>query len=255
MVEQGYIRDRGTWRLPQEIEIARVAEQREDQIVEWRKKLKTWRGWLVKGRDNRHAGEQQIRAVRDPNAVSALADMLDNDKEHRQLKLLYIDVLGQIGSGEAANALIQHALNDADRQIRDACIDRLDKLKSAAAVQICVDALAHKKNFMVVRAAVALGSFKDPAATLPLINALITEHKEMVGGGGGIRPSFSSNGGGGLSVGGKPKVKKVNRKNEPVLHALSAMHQGVNFGYNQAAWKNWFIKHHTPPPVDLRRER
>ena len=37
--------------------------------------------------------------------------------------------------------------------------------------------------------------------------------------------------------------------------AESMLNEGANFGFNQSAWKNWYITNHTPPPVDLRRER
>jgi hypothetical protein len=57
-----------------------------------------------------------------------------------------------------------------------------------------------------------------------------------------------------MSAGGKQEVKKIKQKNEAALHALNAIHNGVNFGFDQASWKNWYITNHTPPPVHLRRD-
>ena len=101
------------------------------------------------------------------------------------------------------------------------------------------------------RAAAGLARLSDPSATRPLIDALITEHKEVVGG-SGINPSFS-NQGGGLSVGGGPKVVKQKKTNEPVLAALTVLNPGVNFGFDQQAWRGWYAQQNTPVSVNLRR--
>ena len=112
--------------------------------------------------------------------------------------------------------------------------------------------LSDDENLMVRRAATALARMKDPAATLPLIEALITEHKQQVGG-GGINPTFSNQGGGGLSMGGRPKIVLRKLKNEPVLTALTLLHPGVNFAYDEERWRAWYVEQTTPKNVNLRR--
>ena len=107
---------------------------------------------------------------------------------------------------------------------------------------------------MVHRAAIALTYLKDPMATRPLIDALITEHKRVVGGDGRISPTFS-NQGSGLSMGGGPKVVKEKVRNEPVLGALNALYPGVNLQYDQAAWRRWYAEQSTPRQISLRRSR
>ncbi len=249
MKQQGYERYRGGWRLPQEIKLLKAQEARDAAVVAWKKKVKVWRSWILKRRGD---GEAQLRAIDDPLAIPSLAALLDNDKEHRQLKLLYVDVLGKFPGDVAVATLTKHALHDADAKIREACLDQLERTRPPFAVAAFIEGLKHDKNAMVNRAALALSRMQDPAATLPLIDALVTEHKHVVMQGGGLRPTFS-NQGSGFSAGGKPEIKRINQRNEAVLHALAALHKGVNFGFNQTAWKNWYIAQMTPPPVHLRR--
>jgi hypothetical protein len=253
MEELGYVRYRGNWRLPQELKLLAAQEKHDEAVISWKKKIKTWRSWIVKRRDNAGVGEAEIRAIRDPLAASSLATLLDKKKEHRQLRLLYVDVLGQLPSGDAIAAITKHSLQDADPRVRDACVEQLERTKPPMAVSAFIDSLQHEKNVMVNRAAVALARLRQPQATLPLIDALITEHKHLVGQSGGLRPMFSNQGGSGLSAGGKQEIKRIKQRNEPVLHALTALHVGVNFGFNQAAWKTWYISQKTPPPAHLRR--
>jgi hypothetical protein len=90
--------------------------------------------------------------------------------------------------------------------------------------------------------------------TPELIEALTTKHKQTVGSGGSITPSFSGDGGAGLSMGGGPKVVVNELQNNAVLAALTALYPGVGFGYDKALWKRWYAASQTPRVVDLRRD-
>jgi hypothetical protein len=257
MAEQGFIRHRGGWVLPQELALKEREREHEVVVVEWRKKVKLWRTWVIKGRSKAAEGDRNLREIRDPRATEALAAVLKQDKEPRELKQRYIEVLGRFDDNRLAiDALVWAALNDVDSRIREKAVDELAEAGSNRAVQAFVKALEHNENKMVLRAAVALGLMQDRTTTLPLIEALFTEHKRVVGG-GGIAPTFTKGpnggGGGGLNVGGKPKVVKLKVKNEPVLRALTTMHTGVNYGFNQEAWRKWFVDQNTPRNVNLRR--
>jgi len=256
MEAQGYVRYRGAWRLPQEITLDERQTATEGVTVEWRRKVQLWRSWIVKGRDNAGQGQTNLKEIRDPQAAEALADALreENDPRLKQaLKLLYIDVLSRLDSGAAHSGFVWAGLNDADAQVREKALEALAATGSPLAIAAFVKALQSDDNRLIHRAAVALSYMRRPeATTLPLIDALITEHKRTVGG-GGIQPTFSGNGSGGLSMGGKPQVIKVKVQNEPVLHALSALYPGTNFGFDQDAWRKWYVARHTPREVDLRR--
>ena len=71
-----------------------------------------------------------------------------------------------------------------------------------------ISMLKSNNNNTVNSAANALGSLAMKDATLPLIEALVTNHKIQVGGGNNVNANFSGNqpGLGGLQFGGKPKI-------------------------------------------------
>ncbi|MFV1966527.1 MAG: HEAT repeat domain-containing protein [Pirellulaceae bacterium] len=254
LVSKGYVPYRGSFRLAQEIELEKHADEQEQKVVAWHKKVKLWESWILKGRGRAVEAQANLRGIRDGWAAHALAGSLTKDKKLPPLlRQLYVDVLGKIGPSAATTVFVKLALEDSDAAIRDRCLDHLSKWRSPFAVKAFTRGLEHGQNRIVHRAAAALARMQDPSATLSLINALLTEHKQVVGGGSGINPSFSSQGGGGLSAGGGAKVIKRMVKNEPVLTALTRIHNGVNFGFDQAAWKRWYIKKSTPREVRLRR--
>jgi len=253
--EQGYVRHDGAWKLPQEITIERRENGHKTQLIEWKKRVKLWRSWAIKGRDRTAEGLQNLQGIRDPASAPALANQLKQPREPRALKEVYILVLSRFkNSGPGIGALTLAGLNDRDPQIREQALDALAEIRSPIAVQMFIKMLADEDNKVVNRAAVGLSRVQQPQmSTLPLIDALITEHKQVIGG-GGVQTGFGSGGGGGLSVGGKAKIVKGKYTNESVLYALTTMYPGVNFRYDQAAWKSWYISKNTPSHVNLRRD-
>jgi hypothetical protein len=251
MTQRGWVRQGGAWRLPQEIELEKLANQQTQVTVEWRKKLRLWSEWIVKGRGKGPEGEAAIRAIREPEAAEALAEMLCDQKQPRPLRLLYLEILAQFPGLTTEAACTRVAIDDPDTAVSDRCLELLSERKSQYALRAFIALLKHTKNPVVHRAAYGLARLQDPAATLPLIDALITEHKDVEGG-GGINPTFS-NQGSGLSMGGGPKVVKRKLQNEPVLGALTTLYPGMNFQFDQAAWRRWYAEQSAPAIVSLRR--
>ncbi|MFM8250433.1 MAG: HEAT repeat domain-containing protein [Planctomycetota bacterium] len=252
---QGYIRYGSSWRLPQEIALLSLQEQAKQVEVEWRQKLR-----ILRSKVDRKNGERaldEIRAIQDPNASGPLVAMFEDKNERRELKLIYIELLGRLNTGAAIGALVKHAIQDDDQGIRERCLDQLERIKSEQITIALCRLLRDENNVVVQRAAVALGRFQDPSATLPLIDALVTKHKQVVSSGGGagsISPTFSADGGGGLSMGGGPKVIQNNVNNEPVLTALQTLHPNVNFGFDEVAWRRWYGEQRSPTVDNLRRD-
>jgi hypothetical protein len=246
MEEKGYIRVGGAWRLPQELELEAAEAEIEVQRVKWRKDLHMWRDWLVKGRDPQKStiAEQSIRAIRDPLAARPLVELLAKEKE-LALVLLYVDVLAQIGGPEALVTLVTLAIKGNHPQLRDKCLDKLVDAQSKVAVRQFIKFLSDEDNRIVNRAAVALSRMNDPEATPALIDALVTTHKSYEGG-SGMSPTFTGDGGAGLSMGGGPKVVRRKVTNDPVLRTLMALNPGTNFGFNQAKWRDWYRTEHNP---------
>ncbi len=255
MRQQGYQRYRGAWRTAQQIAI--MERQREWELGEkqWRRQLKTWRSWLG-GRRHAEALER-LRTVDDPQAVTGLAELLQDEPDER-LREMYVDVLARIGGGQATGALAAAALDDPDLEVRLRAIDHLKKIGSDRVLPIFVAALAGNDNRRINRAAVALGRLEDPDAILPLIGALVTRHESIVQPPSSIRPSFGSSsdgssGIGGLNVGGGPKKVVRHLQNKSVLDALVRL-TGKNFRFSEQDWRAWYARQQTPPSINLRRD-
>ena len=246
----GYIFHGGKWVLPEEILLARQARQRVLAEKNWRSRIQMWRTWIVKRRGKEGEGEHHLRAIRDPLAAPALVELFEDEDEPQALKMLYLDVLGSMGQG--VGAMIKAALEDPDRTMRSKCLDFLEKLAPVAASRAFVTGLKSADNKQVNRAAVGLSRMRDRSSVMRLIDALITEHKFKINTGAGLNPTFSGNGGGSFGVGGKPKIVKRNIQNPAVRDALAVM-LGVNYGFDQERWRQWYIAKNQPETIQLRR--
>lgn len=256
---QGYEFFEGRWRLPQEIALLEKRGQMEKAEKDWQAKLRKWREMLVT--DKAAQAHQQVSAIRDPLAVRALRNLFEEERL-RQVKMLYIDVLAQIGNPAAANVLLDASLQDADPEIFHACLNRLVKLNPPGAVKRYVDALKDDNNVRVNRAAFALGKLQDASVLSPLIDALVTTHYTVLPGGssdqytsgfGGVSPpgftdvpgSLSPSGNGApfggthFAAGDQTKVIPSTVANQEVLTALIKLSDGANFGFDQKAWRYW----------------
>lgn len=257
MEKFGYVRHGpGGWRLKQEVEIE--AAKRAQELAEkgWRQKMKLWRGQL----NGRRAAEalDEFKGIRDPVAAVALRDML-KEEDLRAYKLLYIEVLSNLEAGASNAALIETVMNDADEQVREAALQILAKRRPPLATTAFIGALKSKDNNQVLRAATGLAAVQDPAATLPLIDALNTKHKFIISTGGSrpgqIGATFSPTGGGGLNAGGGgPKIIERELQNGAVLEALVALSGGANFRYDEEAWRRWYTAQRVPVGLNLRRD-
>lgn len=259
---QGYVRAAGGWKLRQEVELDAIKRQRELGEKEWRRKLKIWFDQLDSPRRSSDA-LANIQAVRDPLAAPALSEVLANPRAPRQVRLMCLDILNKLPPGLAEATLIQLATSEPDGNLRDRCLDELKRSESRTAIMKFKHDLQSKDNRLVNRGALCLERMGEQAATRELIDALITQHKFLVSQGspGSMGATFGGGGGsggngglGGLSMGGKPKLMKADLKNEMVLAALTSLNPGVNYGFDEAAWRRWYVTTHTTFDVNLRRD-
>lgn len=250
--KRGYVNRNGSWRVAQDIELTKQRDESDQSQKKWIRQLKTWRNWIGGRRDAE--ARDNLRAVRDPLAAKGLVELLEKEQESN-LKLIYVRLLGGLNSALAVEALVKTSLEDSQENIRDACLVELKRHGSPQAVRYFIGQLESKHNGRVNRAAVALGQLGDFTAVLPLIEALETEHKLVIrrGNPGAINPVFGQ-GSGGLSVGGGPKVVKERVQNAPVLGALLAITDGINFRFDQRAWKGWYADQQAPANFNLRRD-
>ncbi len=257
MRKQGYVLKGGAYRLQQELDIKARAEQWELDTKAWRKNVKMWFTWLKgKGKGADQAIEN-IRGIREEAAAPALAEAVADSSLPLELRLECLNVLTKFPPNYYGSALISVAMNDPEVEMRDKCLEVLREQRSQQALLTFVKGLQSKDNKVVNRSAQCLQTLGNPAATVPLIDALVTKHKFIISTGspGGMSAGFGGGGDGlgSFSMGEKPKVKTFDLNNESVLAALNALHQGVNFQYDELRWKAWYIDSHTSPDVNLRR--
>ena len=134
-------------------------------------------------------------------------------------------------------------------------MEKLREWQSHRAMNYFLGQLKSKNNIMVNDAGFYLGELGMSDAVLPLISSLRTKHKFQIGGGNNVNAGFSPNGGNpGFTFGGKPKQVERDIQNPKVRTALLSMvPQGVDYGFDEDAWKQWFSRSNTPANVNLRR--
>jgi hypothetical protein len=252
----GYVRHEGAWRTPQDVALAAARAAAEDAERKWRVDIKMWRGWL--NRPSKQAeGLARMQAINDPVASYALKDLLEDEKEPANLRLLYVELLGGMvtTSPLARGTLVNAALYDADEQVRDKAMDALEKGDTRAIGAMFTKALGDKKNEVVNRAAIGIARMKYEDGVPNLIEHLTTKHKYIVGQGqGNIGANFSPTGGlGGLSAGGGPKQIEPTLENEGVRQALIVLTGSKDYRFDKDAWKSAYAETRTPKDIDLRR--
>jgi hypothetical protein len=259
MRERGYVKSKhapGKWVLPQEEALLEKRKQTKNAQMEWMAKVKRWSSWL----DTDKAGMaiEGLKSINDPLAVLALSKYLKDDRR-REARLLYVQALSRINVSASMEVLINTSLYDEDDEVRLAALDEVVARNYLPGVAMYVQALRHKDNEVVNRAAVALGQLKDPLAIGPLIDALVTTHTFVVQKGqpGQTQATFGNlpGGGGGYNFGGSStEIIKKRFENRDVLQALVDLTGGTSFNFDVKAWKYWYVGQKKPKTLDARRD-
>lgn len=232
----GYEFYRGKWRTPQEIEILESRGRTDVAEKDWLVRLRRWRADL--NTDKAKVAEQSILSIRDPAAVRPLAQMFSQERV-RSVKRLYADVLAQMNTAPSVQVLIDRTLGDSDDEIFYYCLDRVAELRPPGITEAFVPSLQDASNLKVNRAAAVLAKLGDQTSISPLIEALITTHRQVIPGrGSNATTTTFSDSGSFAKSGDGPQVIIAHIQNQSVLSALSSL-TGVDFGYDQRAWRYW----------------
>ena len=264
----GYVYHQGKWMTPQEVEALSVAQRVDDLQSDWKPKLNRLRSVIVRNRDAQDVRNAiaDVRAIKDPLAGQALARMYEEEDApnlelRAGLRLLWVEALGKNSSGAAVDAVVKAAVEDESDKVREAARDALEESKDRRAVGALLAELKSKDNARVNRAAAALERIADPETLVPLMDALVTEHKFIVtyGSPGSTSATFSPQGGSGFSAGNKTKVVTRNVSNTSVRNALVHivadqynLHPGIQF--DEEAWKSWYADLNAPEVDSFRRD-
>lgn len=241
--EEGYEHYKGRWRTAQEIEILEARAKHELAERDWLSRLRRLRQ-AMNDRNKTRSAVETIRGIKDPVAIRPLNHMMSKEPL-RDVKMLYADVLASIDTAESAQALVYASLNDPDEEIFYYCVDRLVQMKQHRVVDAYIDALRDPRNETVNKAAVALGRLNERSAVSPLIDALITTHtlvKPSQYAPDATAVSFNHTTGTSMMKNDSAHVYITRIQNQHVLHTLSQLSGGSNFGFDQRAWRYWYAQ-------------
>ncbi len=256
MAGRGLIYYDGKYYTQHHIDLLEKAKQARQVDADWNNKLKRWRRWLGGSRaDRAEEATRQIRAIRDPVAAPAIVNLLAEEK-NPEIKRLLMEVAAGLDHPLVLDALVHISLTDPNDELRYTALDYLIATGQPGLARPYVMALRSSNNVIVNRAAESLGTIGDHDAIGPLIAAVVTKHKSVVSSGSQdqYNVTFTPSGGTSMNFGSKPpQVVTRQIENPAVLAALSKL-AGANFGFNQAAWRNWLAAEAKAHPVDLRRD-
>lgn len=264
MKERGLVSVAGRWELPEAVAIEDFQDTANVESKHWIKEVRRLTKTLLKPATTKaqEIKVQQalaaLQAIEDPLAAEAVADQLIESRgkstQSRTLRLLWVKLLGKFRNGAALEALVRTGIDEPDATVREAALELLVEFGGSSAVATYLPMLKSNDNALVNRAARALSWFPDPELALTYVDALVTEHKRVVGPGAGTQAGFSPDRGGSFSTGGKAKVITQKRTNPAALALVKTIETGVDYGYDEQAWMEHFARQRTAFSGDLRRD-
>lgn len=257
MAARGLVLYKGKYYTPQHIELLKQSKQERVADANWSNRLERWRRWLTGRRQDRsEEAFKEIQAIRDPEAAVAVVDLLRRE-QHPDVKRLLLEVTAQLDDPVAVDALVDLSLSDPDAETRHQCLEYLIDSGRSGLSRPYIRALKSQDNAIVNRAARALQLIGDRDAIGPLINALVTKHKQVIGSGSQDQHSYMFTPSGGTAMNfGSSGAKVVNTpvENRSVLTALVQLSGSANFGYDQGQWRSWLAAQAKARPIDIRRD-
>jgi hypothetical protein len=258
MRDRGMI-SRGTgWELPEAVAIEDFQDANNVESKKWIREVNRLTKSVLIGSAKSQESLEALQAINDPLAAEAIARQLSESRgktsQSRPMRLLWVKLLGQFQNSISVQALVITGIDEQDATVREAALEQLLKYGSGSAVATYLPMLKSNDNQLVNRAARALSWFPDPELALTYVDALVTTHTKQIAGGPGMQAGFDDQGGGGLAMGGKPKVIKTPRTNPAVYTLVKLIEPDVDHGYDEKAWQLHFANKRTAFSGDLRRD-
>ena len=272
MARQGYVKYKGRYVTEHEFDLLEKTASERAAEADWHPKVRRWVNMLT-DRDplRRTEGEQALRGITDPDAVSGLNQFLASHKNPHGRKM-FVDIVSRIPGKKPVRRLVDRILLDPEQVVREAALAGIAPDQSEEAVRYLLPGLKNKDNAVIRRAAVGIGKFGDRRTVPNLIAALISSHRITVQVPSSNALGFANTPGGvaqvnpnnynglypsqieGMALTGQmpygaiviPEPNEiihtanvnVDVRNEEVLLALRKI-TGKDFGYDQRAWQRW----------------
>jgi hypothetical protein len=177
---RGFVKHKGKYLGTSDVTATLAEERATEAQRELSKKVKQWHTWLTGAHsDLRARAESELAALRDPDAVPALARALRSDSGDER-RLFFVKVLSQIDGDRPVPALAAQSLQDESEIVRAAALRCVQQKNGQQAIAVYVRALKNPENVVVNRAGAALGELGQESALSPMIDALVTRHEYTV---------------------------------------------------------------------------
>ncbi|MFY7967947.1 MAG: HEAT repeat domain-containing protein, partial [Pirellulaceae bacterium] len=258
----GLQRKGNKWRFPEEIAIEDAqTQQREAEAAAGKRIEQALREIL---QDNKRSADAlaTLRNLNDPLAVPRIAKMIAENRQeggNPAVRRELVDLLGRIGNAPSIRVLCETALRDEQRPIRDRAVEIIRNSEQTWAPEFFIEYLSNRNPksdnpLEIDRAAEALGSLPDPRAIRPLIEALVTIHKQVSTVGAGSSAGFNNDGGIGFGQGSKEVEMTFQKEHPQVLSTLLMYSEGANYQYDEDAWRQWYADTRARTNLSLRRD-
>ena len=252
----GYVRHKSNWvpKLAERIE--KNVEQRDAQTGSLKEQFSKWTRELRRPRLSATELERMLFDIVTPESANFVFEEGAKKKDQSPvLRKMYVEAFGRTPSLASAGALVYFGVQDVDTEIRERAVTLLlqPEFDQEFAMQRALSLLSSKNFTYSQRAALVIGYLSQvpgvdaSGVLMPLIESLVSERDVPIAGAtdaGRMNTSFSSNGGLGFTAGGGPQTMKKKVSNELSLNALKKI-TGMNFGFDEARWKDYFVDNYT----------
>ena len=250
----GYVSEGGKWMPQLQQQVNQRAEERRQSEGDLNSELKRWQRYVL-DKESPTVVEKKLRNIVQ-NDVRQLDRMMTGEKRP-EVRKLFVDTIGRRSSTYAQSLLVKYAMMDSDDNVRERAISMLqqDRYNPQGTTNIIASYLKSPENRIVRRAGRLIGIIAADNGPFYLQQVLVTKHKMSTGNQSGrTQGSFSNTGElQSFGTGGGPTHKVVDVQNQEVLDALRT-YSGRDFGFDVAAWKEWYIQNHVSTEDDLRRD-
>jgi hypothetical protein len=177
--EQGLVKFRGQWITPEEKEKREASAQAAAAQAGWLRRIRLLRqAILAASEDRRREAESELMHIQEPQAIAPLVKALGKDPT--PLRLLLVQVLGQIPGKESSRALVHLLLAEPEDEVRTAAVDRLKERDEPEIGRQFVQSLRSKDVRVVNRSAWALGQLGLVLAVPRLVGALVSTEERLI---------------------------------------------------------------------------
>ena len=256
--ERGYVKE-GNKKWVSELQ-ASVNDKKlkiDEELAPRRTALSRWKK-SFRTKSPRQASAELFEIVNAPMVpVIAGKGHLGKAKNNPALRIIYLEAIGRVPTRQAQNLLAEYAIVDEDEKVRDRAgilLQNPELYNPHAAVGTVAKHLRSSSNERVLRAGSLLEEINSPAAILPLIGGFVTKHTISTGKDPNRTSFGQSTGGTSFSPGEGPATVERTFRNEQVAQALRSITKESGFGFDAAAWKEWYIQQHTITEYDFRRD-